>query len=757
MHINAEAASAVDDPLELARFTSWEPSVDGSPRVGTSSLQLTGMHCAACAGIIEAALLQVPGVLDASVNAAAQRASVRWDSGQTRASALLKAVQQVGYGVSPDAAASARELRKQEQRSVMWRLFVGSFLAMQVMMMATPSYVANEGELAPDLAQLLNWGSWVLSIPVLLFGGWPFLHGAWQSIRARRIGMDVPVALGILVTFVVSSGATFEPTGLFGHEVYFDSLTMFVAFLWLGRWLEMKARHRAAESLEAALSDMPATAWLVDEHGVVTEVAVGRLQAGDRVRIPAGGVLPADGVLLSTAADVAEALLTGESQPVTKVAGDTVLAGSSNVVGPIEIQVHRVGADTRYEAIVALMRSALSQRPQAARLADRVAGPFLWVVLVLAVGAAAVWSTIDPSRAVWVAVSVLIVTCPCALSLATPATLVAATGGLAQRGVLLRNLDALQALSRVQRLFLDKTGTLTLNRPVLKDTRLVHQQGPLESEADALRAASQLAQWSSHPFSVALTDAAKRVAQSSVAQPALASVVEEPGKGLSARDGAGHLWQLGSGQWLGVVGKDENNTQDEGVWLARDSQRLASFSFTEGLRDDALQTVQRLKGQGLALTLLSGDQTQRAAQVAAQLGISDIAAGSDPESKLATLRQAQAAGEQVAMVGDGINDVPVMGAANVSIAMGHGALAAQQHADAVILSGKLSALLDLRLTAQRSMTIVRQNLVWAAVYNLVCIPLALAGWLPPWAAGLGMALSSVLVVANAQRAASGAD
>ncbi len=755
MHTNAEAATVVDDPLELDRFTRWEPAVDGGARVGMSSLQLTGMHCAACAGIIETALAQVPGVLDASVNSASQRASVRWDSGRTKASALLRAVQQAGYGAAPDAAASARELRKQEQRSVVWRLFVGSFLAMQVMMMATPSYVAHEGELAPDLAQLLNWGSWVLSIPVLLFGGWPFLRGAWQSIRARRIGMDVPVALGILVTFIVSSGATFEPGGLFGHEVYFDSLTMFVAFLWLGRWLEMRARHRAAESLEAALSDMPATAWRVDEHGVVTEVAVGRLQAGDRVRIPAGGVVPADGLLLSAAADVAEALLTGESQPVAKRAGDTVLAGSSNVVGPIEIQVQRVGPDTRYEAIVALMRSALSQRPQAARLADRIAGPFLWVVLLLAMGAAAVWSMIDPSRAVWVAVSVLIVTCPCALSLATPATLVAAAGGLARRGVLLRNLDALQGLTHVRRLFLDKTGTLTLNQPVLKDIRLAHQPGPLQSEDDALRAAARLAQWSSHPFSRALADAAKRLTPVGTEEPELLSVAEEPGKGLSARDGSGHLWQLGSGQWLGLVGENEN--ENEGVWLARDSQRLASFSFTEGLRDDALQTVQRLKAQGLAMTLLSGDQTQRATQVAAQLDITDIAAGSDPESKMATLRRAQAAGEQVAMVGDGINDVPVMGAANVSIAMGHGALAAQQHADAVILSGKLSALLDLRLTAQRSMTIVRQNLVWAAVYNLVCIPLALAGWLPPWAAGLGMALSSVLVVANAQRAASGAD
>lgn len=743
------AGSALDDPLERDRFTRWEPAADGQARVGVSSLQLSGMHCAACTGLIEDALMRVPGVLEARVNAASQRASVRWDAGRTQASALLAAVRAAGYGAVPDAAASARELRRDEHRSVVWRLFVGAFLAMQVMMLATPSYVAHGDDLAPDLAQLLNWGSWVLSIPVMWFGGMPFLQGAWKAVRARRIGMDVPVALGLVVTFVASTGATFAPGGLFGHEVYFDSLTMFIAFLWFGRWLELRARHRAADELETALASMPETALRILPDGQVQEVPIGRLQPGDRVRVPAGAAVPADGRLLSPSAGVGEALLTGESQPVAKQAGDGLLAGSVNVVAPLEMTVERVGADTRHEAIVALMREALSQRPSAARLADRIAGPFLWAVLALAAGSALAWSFVDPSRAVWVAVSVLIVTCPCALSLATPATLVAAAGGLARRGVLLRSLDALQTVAQLRTLFLDKTGTLTLDRPAWAGTRLLAAAPGVADQAQALALAAGLARWSSHPFSQALA-AAVPVAPGAAAA-VWHEVHETPGQGLQAVDGQGAVWRLGSARWAGVPAADEPDGQGA-VWLARDGQPIANFSFDEELRADAAGTVTQLGARGLQLTMLSGDSPQRAARMAARLGLAQVIAGSDPEEKLRVVRAAQAQDGPVGMVGDGINDAPVMAAADVSLAMGHAALVARHAADAVIICGRLSALTDLHDTARRTMRIVRQNLAWAAVYNAACIPLAMAGWLPPWAAGLGMALSSVLVVLNAQRA-----
>lgn len=745
--------AAVDDPHELARFTRWESAAgEAGARVGVSSLQLSGMHCAACTGLIETALARVPGVITASVSAASQRATVRWDPQRARMSEVLAAVRGVGYGAVPDVAASARELRRQEQRGVLWRLFVGSFLAMQVMMLATPSYVAGPGDLAPDLAQLLNWGSWVLSIPVMWFGGMPFVQGAWQSLRRRRIGMDVPVALGLVVTFLASSAVTFEPGGIFGDEVYFDSLTMFIAFLWLGRWLEMRARHGAAQALEAALAGMPETAWRIDEDGVVREVAVARLRPGDRVRVPVGAAVPADGTLLGEAAGVTEALLTGESLPVPKRQGDTLLAGSVNAVAPLEMRVERVGADTRHEAIVALMRDALSQRPAAARVADRVAGPFLWVVLALSIGSGLFWLSLDPSRALWVAVSVLIVTCPCALSLSMPVTLVAAAGGLARRGVLLSRLDALQAFSGVRTLFLDKTGTLTLDRPTLAGVE------PLDAGADAgfvLQQAAGLARWSSHPFSAALVAAAEAAGAPGPApqgQPAWTALREQPGQGLAGVDPDGAEWRLGTAAWA-ADGQAAVPSPDAEVWLSRDGRPVARFRFDETLRDDAQSTMDALRADGIRLVLLSGDRSGRAQQLGRRLGIAQVLAGCSPEDKLSAVQRARQDAAPVGMVGDGINDAPVMAAADVSLAMGHGALVAQRSADAVLVSGRLSGLADLRATAARTMRIVHQNLAWSAAYNASCIPLAMIGWLPPWLAGLGMAASSVLVVLNAQRAA----
>ena len=438
----ADAPLAVlDDPIEQGRFTRWISGAQGE-RLAESSLQLGGLHCAACSGLIEQALQRVDGVRSAHVSAAAERATVCWDPARTGPAALIEAVRAAGYDAVPDAAAPARELRRKAHRQALWRLFVAAFCAMQVMMMATPSYVAGPGELAPDLRQLLNWGSWLLTLPVLLFASGPFFRGAWLVLRQGRIGMDVPVALGIAISFVASTAATFDPQGAFGSEVYFDSLTMFVSFLLGARYLELRARQGAAAALESALACLPEVAWRLLPDGSTEAVSVHRLRPGDGLRVPVGQAFPADGVLEqgSTLAD--ESLLSGESAAVAKALGDALVAGSINRGSPVQMRVERVGADTRLEAVVSMMRSAMGQRPAAARLADRWAAPFLWTVLLLAAGSAAVWSVIDPSRALWVAVAVLIVTCPCALSLAAPAALVAGARGLARRGVLLQRLDA---------------------------------------------------------------------------------------------------------------------------------------------------------------------------------------------------------------------------------------------------------------------------------------------------------------------------
>ena len=546
---SAPAASVLDEPEQTARFTRWLalPSDTDGPRIGVSSLQVTGITCAACAAPIEQALCAVDGVLEANVNAAAMRVSVRWDAARTRPSALVAAIRGAGYDALPDTAAAARESRRVQSRQALWQLFVAAFCAMQVMMLATPAYVARPGEIQPDLQHLLNWGGWVMTLPVMAFSARPFFAGAWKALRARRIGMDVPVAIGIAVAFVASTGAAFDPQGPFGSAVYFDSLTMFVMLLLTGRALELRARHRAAEALEEALGALPETATRVLPDGRAECVGVARLCVGDRVRVAVGEAFPADGHVLEGCTAANEALLTGESSPQGKALGDEVVAGSVNLEAPVLVQVLRTGADTRHEAIVALMREAQTQRPASARWADRWAAPFLWTVLLLAGAAAAAWSVIDPSRALWVAVSVLIVTCPCALSLATPSALLTAANALARRGVLMRRLEALEGMASCTRLFVDKTGTLTEDRPRYAGCEPVSGELGVAVDVQALLLqAASLAGWSRHPLAQALS-AARPAAAAAYTWQALR---DEPGAGIEGQDAQGRRWRLGRASWV---------------------------------------------------------------------------------------------------------------------------------------------------------------------------------------------------------------
>ena len=737
-------ASVFDKPLEPSPSTRWRTD-PGGRRLGESSLRVVGMFCAACSGTIEQALSRVDGVLGASVNAAAERATVRWDPQRTHLAQLIEAIRLAGYDAAPDSAIAARLLRRSESRQALWRLFVALFCAMQVMMFATPIYLAAPGEMAPDLLHLLQWGEWLLSVPVLLFSAAPFWYGAWRALRQRRIGMDVPVSLGIAVTFVASSVAMAQPGGPFGADVYFDSLTMFVSFLLVGRWFEMRVRHRAASALEDALGALPETALRLRADGTAERVPVGRLAVGDRVRVPAGEAFSADGMVIEGSGEADEALLTGESRPVRKRVGDAVVAGSVNRVSPIVMRVERIGADTRYEAIVNLMREALSSRPASARWADRWAAPFLWAVLALAAGAAAAWWAIEPERAVWVAVSVLIVTCPCALSLATPSALLAASGALARRGVLLRRLDALETLATVNRLFIDKTGTLTTGQPRFSGFDVAGVTGGID-ENPLLQRAASLAAWSRHPLSVALWAAVPERAADVLQWHA---VCEQAGAGMEALDASGRRWRLGSAAWVGAAGLGDSAGLT--AWFGTAGGLPLRLAFEETLRPDVADAIAALRRDGVTVHLLSGDSAARVARLAQHLGIAAATGAADPQHKRLAVQQAQAAGDVVAMIGDGINDAPVLAQADVSLAMGEGALLARANADAVIVSNRLGDVVAARALARRTVRVIRQNIAWAAGYNALCVPLALAGALPPWVAGLGMALSSLIVVLNAAR------
>jgi Cu2+-exporting ATPase len=741
----------LDDPLEQSAFTTWRTSAQGTSEA-VSQFRISGMFCAACAGQIEDALHQTPGVVTARVQAASERAEVVWLPEATRPSALLAAIEAAGYGAVPDVAASDRAVRTAESRAALWRLFVAGFCMMQVMMYAAPAYFSPPGEIEPDSLRLLQWASWLLSVPVVLFSAQPFFKGLLNSLRRLRLGMDVPVALGIVVTFVASTGATFDPGGLFGHEVYFDSLCMFVFFLLGGRWLELRARHRVASQLETLLSHLPEAVERITPDGRSEWVSPRQLQKADTLRITRGQRFAADGWVLRGNTHVDEALLTGESLPVLKTTGDEVVAGSVNLGDPVLVRVSRLGADTRLAGIQGLVRSALTQKPEAVAWADRWATPFLWVVLGLAAAAGAVWSVIDPSRSVAVMVAVLIVTCPCALSLAAPSALLAATAALARRGVLLRRLAALQTLADVDWLFVDKTGTLTDDRLMLK---AIHLTIPASATADAntlLQSAASLAAWSNHPLSKALVRA-----QPLHHTPWMA-VQEVAGCGLSALDGRNQPWRLGSRDWVAAHGRTDSvskqlqqESKSSNLWFGPEGHPQVCFEMTEQLRADAASAIQRLQHDGVQVRLLSGDSDARVQAMAQRLGLQGAHGAATPEDKLAIVRQAQADGHRVAMVGDGLNDAPVLAQADVSFAFCHGAAVSQLSADAVLLSQQLMDVWVARRLAKRCLRVVRQNLAWAAVYNLACVPLALLGYLPPWAAGLGMACSSLWVVLNALR------
>ena len=735
----------LDDAQEWSAFSR---PLEGQPACWESSVVFEGMHCAACALTIEDALRAVPGVQSVRVSAATHRGRIVWSEAAVKPSDWMQAAQRAGYPAVPANDAFANDRRKAELRQAVWRMGVAGLCMMQVMMYAWPAYVAEPGDMTREMELLLRWASWVLSIPVLLFSCTPFFANALRDLRQRQISMDLPVALGMLITFVVSSIGTFEPDGIFGAEVYFDSFTMFVFFLLTGRWLELRLRDRTAGALEALMNRLPDSVERRLADGAFERVAVRRIVAGDVVRVLPGEAFPADGQILEGQTHADEALLTGESRPVPRAQGEEVIAGSYNLTASVLVTVERTGTQTRFAGIVALMDEASTSKPQIARLADRLARPFLIAVLIAAGGAGLFWWSHDPGHAVMVAVAVLIVTCPCALSLATPAAMLAAAGALARRGVLVRRLQALETLASVDAVVFDKTGTLT--RDAFALARSTTRAGV--PTADALAWAAALARQSLHPVSRALVAAAE-----AAHVPALRAdaVQEVSGQGLSGRVGLGRgdgfdvrALRLGSATFCGLPQSGAGGLE---VCLADEEGWLATFELQEDLREDARSTIQCMVEHGLSVRMLSGDGAAAVARVADAVGINAAQGGCSPQDKLAFLREAQAQGRKVAMIGDGLNDGPGLAGAHASFAFGRAVPLAQSQADFVVMGEQLAAVAQTVQLARRTMRIVRQNLWWAAGYNAVCVPLAVVGWLPAWLAGLGMALSSLAVVLNALR------
>ena len=721
----------------------------GDARV--ASLLLEGITCAACVWLIEQRIARLPGVLGIDINYATRRAQVRWDSRRTRLAAILEAISAVGYRGEPYDSTRAELAWRTERDRALWRLFVAGFGMMQVMMYLVPVYV-TDGEMTPDVEQLMRIASLILTLPVVLYSAGPFFVRAWHDLRARHVGMEVPVALGIGAAFAASVVATVSGSG----QVYFDSVTMFVFLLLAARYFEMTARARALMTQERLAQQSPAVAerYIAWPAVQTTEtIGAGSLRVGDHVRICPGSVVPADGTVVHGASEVDESLLTGEARPQHRRSGDALTGGAFNVGNPLVMRVTQVGANTVRSGILRLSERAAAERPRLALSADRATRHFVLALLVIAAVTAAVWYQIDPAQAVWVTVAVLVVSCPCALSLATPAALAAAMGSLQAQGVLITRGNALESLAHATDVVFDKTGTLTSGHMGVVGVMPMGGGGRIKRARDeCLALAAALEAGCAHPIARAIAAAAP-----ARALPSCTDITHSAGGGIEATVG-GIRTRIGTPQFVAELTCQPPPlelacvAEDVSVVALGDARGwIALITFADRPRPYARTVVRELARMGKRVHLVSGDRPQIVRYTARQLDIASVLGGATPRDKLDYVRGLQRNGAIVAMVGDGINDAAGLACAQISIAVGGGADIICGNSDVVLLSGRLDALLVAMRTARATLNVIRQNLAWAFAYNLLAIPLAACGYVTPLLAGVGMAGSSMLVVANALR------
>jgi len=700
-----------------------------------ATIYVGGMYCAACGWLIETTLSKLAGIVSADVNPVTHRVRVHWHTADLGLGRILALLAELGYDPQPLAPESAARPEIAEQRTALKRLLVASLGMMQAMMFAVGLYAGDFQGMEADMQLFLRLVSFVVTTPVVFYSARPFFAGAWRGIVSRMPGMDLPVSLAITAAYLGSTYAMV--TG--GPATWFDSVTMFVFFLTLGRFLEMRARHRSIDRSTALSTLLPNTVTRVDESGQTT-IPASQLVVGDRVLVRPGESIPADGNLVDAETTVDEALLTGEAEPRPKSIGDALIAGSINLDAVIQMQVEKTGSDTTLGTISRLSERARYARPAFVQLADRIASYIVITILVVAAVVATFWYLTSPERAFVITLSVLVVTCPCALALATPAAFAAAGTRLSELHLLITNGNSINAMSKATRVLFDKTGTLTCGLPVITSTQVFDNAF---DEDQCLRIAAALETVSTHPIANAFVTTSSDL----VAEEQRVAI----GQGVAGTI-SGQRWRLGREEFVsGDITKSTSDELSTGVYLGTDGQVIARFGIDDELRPGTKAALDRLQTLGVKLSLVSGDKKEPVRRVADTLGIDDYHFGCTPEDKLDIIRSAQQAGETVVMVGDGINDAPVLAGADASIAPAHGALLAQTSADVVLLGDTLSPVTTAIQVSRQTLKIVRQNLAWAIVYNAAALPLAAMGFVPPWAAAIGMSASSLIVVLNALR------
>ncbi|MGX9864365.1 heavy metal translocating P-type ATPase [Pseudomonas moraviensis] len=713
-----------------------QPFVRHEGDLAETTLLMEGISCAACGWLIEKHLRTLPAVAEARLNLSNHRLHVRWADAQLPLSQILAELRHIGYAAHPYHADRASEQLASENRLALRQLGVAGLLWFQAMMATMATWPEFNIDLSPELHTILRWVALFLTTPIVFYSCAPFFKGAMRDLRTRHLTMDVSVSLAIGSAYIAGIWTSITGVG----ELYFDAVGMFALFLLAGRYLERRARERTAAATAQLVNLLPASCLRLDSNGQSERILLSELRLGERILVQPGSILPADGKIIDGQSSIDESLLTGEYLPQPRALGDAVTAGTLNVEGALTVEVQALGQDTRLSAIVRLLDRAQAEKPRLAEIADRAAQWFLLLSLIAAAAIGLLWWQLDSSRAFWIVLAMLVATCPCALSLATPTALTAATGTLHKLGLLLTRGHVLEGLNQIDTVIFDKTGTLTEGRLVLRSIRPL---GALDSE-QCLSLAAALENRSEHPIARAFGRAPL----------AAEEVHSSPGLGLEGVVGERRL-RIGQAQFAcALSGAPLPSMPDEaGQWLllADTHGPLAWLVLDDRLRDDAPTLLAACKARGWRTLLLSGDSSPMVASVAAELGIDEARGGLRPDDKLQVLQQLHKEGRKVLMLGDGVNDVPVLAAADISVAMGSATDLAKTSADAVLLSNRLGALVQAFTLARRTRRVIIENLLWAALYNGLMLPFAALGWITPVWAAVGMSISSLTVVLNALR------
>ncbi len=690
------------------------------------TLSLDGISCAACAWLIERRMSVQDGLISMRVNTTTNRALMRWDDSKTKLSDLLSSIHALGYKAAPFEADKQEASYHQTMKQYLYRLGIAGLATMQVMMLAVALYLEVFGNLEPEFKSYFRWVSLIFATPVLLYSALPFYINAWRSLRGRTLGMDVPVSIALIFAYIASLVATVTEQG----EVFFESISMFTFFLLLGRFLEMRARRKAAAASGNLLKLIPAIATKVDG----TQVPVKTLKLGDRIKVLPGEHIPADGILLSGRVYIDESMLTGESLPVVKKSSDTVFAGTLNGEEAFELEVVSSKADSMISKIVRLQDEAQLSKPKIAEIADVVARYFVAVILIIAAATWAYWQQSKPDDAFWIMLSVLVATCPCALSLATPTAITCSSSRMGGFGILSRRGHVFETLCKVNHLVIDKTGTLTHGDIEIASTETYTGY----NETQCLKIAASLEANANHPIAKAF----KSFFDPSIQVSDIKNVI---GSGLEGIFDEKRV-KIGNARYV----LNQPSRQSNCVYMSIDGIHTASFYYRDPIRKETADFIKQIKNANIKVTLLTGDSDINASLVANEVGIEDVVANASPEDKLNYLKSLGNS-DVTMMVGDGINDAPTLAGAHLSVAMGGGTDVAKASADLVLLGDRLDKLLKARELALKTRKIIRENLAWSLGYNVLILPLAVAGLVAPYIAVVGMSASSIIVVSNSLR------